>query len=217
MFKLASRIRFRVAKLLYDTSFSTTIQDVSWQRPLYESIGHVASNRVLVAGRGGASVASALAAQFPDAKITGADPNSQAVKKVRRVIARRKLANLTVVDAPQQSKRLPFDGATFDKAVGVLALHDRSPDEKVAYARELLRVLRRGGTLHLAEYDKPTTGRESHVLKLAERISGRAAVEPHLSGNWTTVLATAGFIGIRRQASQSVDVGRVAVVKARKH
>jgi ubiquinone/menaquinone biosynthesis C-methylase UbiE len=167
-------------------------------------------------GPGSASAAAVLAAKSPEAEIVGADPSPQAVKKARWVIARRKLSNLTVVNA-QQCGRLPFNAGTFDKIVVVLTLHDRPPDEKIALGKELLRILRRSGTLHVADYDKPVNDRERRILMFSERISGQAAVEPHLSGSWTTFLTTAGFIGKRRQSSVSVEIGRIAIVKARKH
>jgi ubiquinone/menaquinone biosynthesis C-methylase UbiE len=217
MFSLVDHIRFRIAKLLYDIFSFVMVRDASWQQSLYESIGQAAKKRILSVGPGSASAAAALAAKFPEAEIVGADPSPQAVKRARRVIARRKLSNLTVVNAPEQCGRLPFNAGTFDKIVVVLTLHDRPPNEKIALGKELLRILRRGGTLHVADYDKPVNDRERRILMFSERISGQAAVEPHLSGSWTTFLTTAGFIGIRRQSSVSVEIGRIAIVKARKH
>lgn len=217
MSTLVDRIRFRIAKLIYDGFSSVMMRDLSWQQSLYESIGGAGKKRILSVGPGSASAAAALAARFPDAEIVGADPDPNAVQKAHRKMARGNVSNLTVIDATMQCGRLPFNAATFDKIVVMLTLHDRPPDEKVALVRELLRVLRRGGTLHVAEYDKPVNDRERRILRFAERLSGRAAVEPHLNGSWTNVLATAGFVAIRRQSSQSIDVGRIAIVKARKH
>jgi hypothetical protein len=103
-----------------------------------------------------------------------------------------------------------------DKVVLVLAFHDRAPDEKIAIAKEMLRLLRRGGTLHVADYDKPAASGERAILMFARYFAGPAAAQPHIDGSWTEFLAKAGFSGVRRQSSHSVSVGRVSLVKARK-
>lgn len=216
MSALVHRIRFRIAKLIYDNLSRVMMRELSWQQSLYDSIGGAEKKRILSVGLGSASAAAVLAARFPEAEIVGADPDPNSVQNVRRKMARDNVSNLTVVDAAMQSGRLPFNAATFDKIVVVLTLHDQPPDEKVALVRELLRVLRRGGTLHVADYDKPANDSERRILRFAERISGRAAVEPHLNGSWTDVFATAGFVGIRRQSSESFGAGRIAIVRARK-
>jgi hypothetical protein len=94
--------------------------------------------------------------------------------------------------------------------------HDRAPDDKLGITKEMLRVLRRGGTLHVADYDKPAVAGESRILSFAQYVSGRTSSEPHASGGWTAFLAKAGFAGVRRQASLSIGVGRLSVFKARK-
>jgi len=215
MFRLFDRLRFRAAKLLYDGFFVVMVRDASWQEPLLAAIAPNANSRILNFGLGSGSTARNLAVRFPQANIVGADPNPKAVERVRRVIMRRNISNLTLTAAPYQG-RLPFDASSFDKVVLVLALHDRPPDVKLVIAKEMLRVLRRGGTLHVADYDKPATHRERGILLFAEYISGRAAAETHLNGSWTAFLAKAGFVGIRRQSSHSIGIGRIAVVKARK-
>ncbi len=156
-----------------------------------------------------------LARRFPEASFVGTDPSPKAVGKARQSIARRHVPNATVMVAPPNG-RLPFDAGSFDKVVCILTFHDRLPDEKLGIAKEILRILRRGGTLHVADFDKPTTLKECGILSFTQYISGRAAAEPHMNGSWTTFLAKAGFVGIRRQSSHSVGIGRISIVKARK-
>ncbi len=213
--RLLDQIRFHALKFLYDIFFAIMIRDASWQKPLFESIAPEANSRVLNFGPGSVSSTRTLALRFPEVSFIGVDPNRKAVEKARQGIVGRGTPNLTVVEAPCHAP-LPFDAGSFNKVVLVLTLHDRPPDEKLNIAKEMLRVLRRGGTLHVADYDKPAVPGEAAVLKLARYISGPAAAEPHLDGSWTEFLAKAGFTAIRRQSSHSVRVGRISVVKARK-
>jgi len=208
-------IRFRFAKLLHDAFFIVMVRDRSWQEPLIASLSPEATNRILDFGPGSSSTAVALAVRYPEATFVGAEPDPKAVEKARRRIARHQIANITVIEAPLHD-RLPFQAGSFDKIVCVLTLHDRLPDEKLGIAKEMMRVLRRGGTLHVADYDRPDTPGERGVLEFTRYISGAAAAEPHISGSWTGFLAKAGFSGVRRQSSHSIGIGRISVVKAQK-
>jgi len=212
---LFDRIRFRLLKLLYDGFFVVMVRDQTWQEPLISSVSPQANNRILDFGADSASTAVTLARRFPEATFVGTDPNPKAVEKSRRGIARRHISNVTVMVAPLHG-RLSFDAGSFDKVLCVLTFHDRPPDEKLRIAKEMLRVLRHGGTLHVADYDKPATSGERALLRLTQYISGQPAAEPHMNGSWIAVIEKAGFAGVRRQSSHSVGVGRISVIKARK-
>ena len=209
------RFRYLVAKFIYDVIFVILVRDGSWQEEVFASLAPKAGDRVLDIGPGSSSTAVSLALRYPEAAFVGVDPSSRAVEKARRTILRKKIRNISMVSAPLQGN-LPFDASSFDKAVCMLGFHDRSPEEKLRVAKEIAKVLRRGGTLHVADFDKPENRGEGGILEFARRISGPAATEPHMNGTWTEYLAKSGLAGVRRQSSHSIGIGRIAVVKARK-
>ncbi len=209
------QLRFRAFKLLYSVFSVVMLRDKSWQQPLFASIDPKSDKRILTFGPGSASTAIALAVQFPSVNVVGADPNAKAVKTAKQRIARRRIPNVSIVEGTSQG-RLPFGAGTFDEVKCLLSFHDVPPDGKIALAKEVLRILRRGGTLHVADYDKPAAAAEGAVLRLAQYISGPAATESHIDGSWIQFIAKAGFTGVRRQSSQSIRIGRVSVVRARK-
>ncbi len=212
---LFTRFRYWIAKFIYDVVFVILVRDRSWQEDLFKFLAPKAGDWILDFGPGSSSTAVSLALRYPEVTFVGVDPNSRAVEKARRTILRKKLPNISIVSAPLQG-RLRFDASSFDKAVCMLGFHDRSPEEKLRIAKEIARVLRRGGTLHVADFDKPENRGEGGILEFARRISGSAAAEPHMNGTWTECLAKGGLAGVRRQSSHSIGIGRIAVVKARK-
>jgi ubiquinone/menaquinone biosynthesis C-methylase UbiE len=209
------RFRYWFAKLIYDFIFFVLVRDGSWQEVLFASLAPKAGDRILDFGPGSSSTAISLALRYPEATIIGADPNSRAVEKARLSVARKQLQNISVIDVPLDGE-LPFDAGSFDKVVCIFVLHDRAPVEKLRIVRELIRVVRRGGTLHVADFDKPENPGEGGILEFARRMSGSAAAEPHINGSWTEFLAKGGFAGVRRQSSRSIGIGRISVVKGRK-
>ncbi len=213
--RLIFRIRYWIAKLIYDFIFFVLVRDGSWQEGLSASLAPKRGDRILDFGPGSASTAISLAVRYPEATFVGMDPNARSTKKARLAVSRRELRNVSFVEDPLQ-ETLPFDASSFDKAICILGLHDRSPQEKARVVKAIARVVRRGGTLHLADFDKPENPSEGKILEYARRISGLAAAEPHINGRWVETLADCGFAGVRRQLSRSIGIGRIAIVKARK-
>lgn len=213
--RLSNQVRWSFAKFIYDGFFSAMVRDQSWQQPLFDSLAPRPSDRVVAFGPGSGWTATMLARRFPKTSFVAVDPDLTSLQKAQRDIKRHQLVNVHM-STGLIDDRLSFDASSFDKAICVLALHDLPPERKYRLASELRRVMRRGGTLHVADYDKPTNAYEQRILRFTERISGPAAAASHMNGSWPKFLTQAGFVGIRRQSSHSIGVGLVSVVRARK-
>src|SRR5713101_3873178 len=209
------RLRYLVAKFIYDVIFVVLVRDGSWQEGVVTSLAPKADDRILDFGTGSSSTAVLLALRYPKAAFVGVDPSSRAVEKARRTILRKKLRNISIVSAPLPGK-LPFDASSFDKAVCMLGFHDRSPQEKLRVAKEIAKVLRRGGTLHVADFDKPEKRSEGGILVFARRSSGPASGEPQTNSTSTEFLGKGGVGGLRGPSIHCNGTGRVSVLKGRK-
>lgn len=212
---LFDRIRFWLVKLICETMLVVMVRDAAWQDPLFASLAPKANSRILSFGRGSVSVARALALRFPEASVIGADPNPRAVESARRRLGWRDIPNLQLIEAPLRG-RISLDGGSFDKVVLVLMFYNRLPKDKTALAKEMRRLLRHGGTLHVVAYDKPAFPKERALLTLTRYFTEPAAADPHLDGSWPEFLEEASFAGKVRQSSFSIGVARISVVKARK-
>jgi SAM-dependent methyltransferase len=54
------------------------------------------------------------------------------------------------------SNELPFEDASFDRVLSTLFFHHLDPEPKRQTAREIARVLRSGGELHVADWGPPS-------------------------------------------------------------
>ncbi|MGT2440969.1 class I SAM-dependent methyltransferase [Bradyrhizobium betae] len=213
--KFLSILAVALLKLLYYRFAAAMLRDTTWQEPLFDLMSPKRGERLLAFGPGSAATAISLAERFTEFSIVVADPDPSTVRKSKRAIEKRQISNITFIDAPSIAA-LPVLTGSFDRAMCVLSFHLRTPDEKIALAKEAFRVLRRGGALYVADYDRPANREERIVLNLAAQISSRIAVRSHVDGTWGQLFKKVGFAGGIIQSSHSVRIGRVAMLSLRK-
>jgi len=178
-------------------------------------------------GCGTGNLSFAVLAARPDARVTGLDPDGDALRRAARK-ARRRGVDLTLVRG--YADRIPAEDASFDHVISSLALHHVDGDDRSAFAHDALRVLRPGGTITIADFGGPSSdaGDEggtshghspAHVLRHLPRPRRfRAAHDPAAARDRddgiVALLTEAGFVDAREVAHTDHRFGRVAFVQA---
>lgn len=150
----------------------------------------------------------ALARQYPAVHFSAMHPAGSDQS------AREPLSNLELLNGNQCC--IDCRAASFDKVICSLALHPLPQNKKLALLKEMRRVLRHGGTLHLADFDQPLRPLEIHALRGTGYLFGAGTARSHHDGTWLNLIKQAGFVGVRRVETFSEIVGRVAIVRARR-
>lgn len=78
------------------------------------------------------------------------------------------------------------------------------------------RVLRHGGTLFIADFDKPLHRREMGVLRGAGYLYSPDTVAAHIDRTWAHLIEKAGFVGLKRVSTCSESIARVTIIRARR-
>ena len=210
----ANHLRDWALNRAFRGAFRFVYNDDHGRKLLLASLAPHAGERILELRAKGARSWLALAREFPDASFVALESEEAAFVAAREEIKAQKITNLEVLRL--MDCRIDFEAASFDKVVCLLVLHALHPAEKIALLKEMLRVLRRGGTLHIGDLDVPQIPREQAGLKLSSYLFGAATAEAHFDGTWVKMLREVGFSGVRRSASYSTILGRVALVRARR-
>lgn len=176
--------------------------------PLIQEAAPRSGERILEVSAEGCSACVTLARQYPAVHFSCVD----AAKSNQT--AREFSTNIELLQGDQCS--VDCRAGSFDKVICSLALHPLPQNKKLALLNEMRRVLRRGGTLHLAEFDQPRKSLEIHALRGTGYLFGAGTAKSHHDGTWVNLIKQAGFVGVRRVETFSEIVGRVAIVRARR-
>lgn len=104
---------------------------------------------ILDIGCGTGTLAVQLKQQFPAAHVFGLDPDPKAL---RRAKAKAERAAVSVELEEAFADKLPYDEASFDRVFSSFMFHHLEGTDREKALREVLRVLKPGGSFHLVDF-----------------------------------------------------------------
>jgi len=106
-------------------------------------------HRVLDVGCGTGTLVVNLKRQYAAAQVVGLDPDPKALRRARSKAAR---AAVSVQLDQGFADELPYKGESFDRVFSSLMFHHLNRQERENMLREVLRVLKPAGSLHLVDF-----------------------------------------------------------------
>ncbi|MBB5918610.1 ubiquinone/menaquinone biosynthesis C-methylase UbiE [Nocardia transvalensis] len=164
-------------------------------------------HRILEVGCGTGNLTLRIKRARPAAEVIGADPDPRALARAERKARDEKGIRFDHA----YGQELPYEDGEFDRVLSSLMLHHLDTGVRTAMAAEILRVLRPGGRLHLADIGGPMTPADG----LAARLTLRTG---HLTGNLgdgiPRLLRGAGFDCTEVATERHRRMGRVSYYRA---
>jgi ubiquinone/menaquinone biosynthesis C-methylase UbiE len=155
------------------------------------------SHRVLDIGCGTGSLVVLAKQLSPDVEVVGVDPDEKALTRAARKAQR---AGASIQFDRGFSDALPYADGSFDRVFSSFMFHHLERDEKERTLREIQRVLKPGGSLHLLDFGGPNS--TSH----GSRWRGLHSHHRLADNDEHTILAllrNAGFTGARKTAERA--------------
>lgn len=189
--------------------FSKLLGMEASHRKLISQAAISSGHQVLEIGCGTGNLAIIANMLHPATQVLGIDPDPKALSRARRKAQRR--------GAPVQfdlgfSEELPYPDVSFDRVLSAFMLHHVKPDAKLPSLREALRVLKPGGSLHLADFDGVERSLGGFHRFLASIFHSRhGSSDQHLV---LGLMQDAGFADCQEVAHQTTILGRIVYYKA---
>ena len=145
-------LRFPALTRLYDPVVGLTTRERRFKELLVDQAAPSPGQRILDLGCGTGTLAIQVKQREPQAEVVGLDADPEMLAQAR---AKAERADIELSFAEGMSDELPFEDASFDRVLSTLFFHHLDPEPKRRTAREIARVLRKGGELHVADWGEP--------------------------------------------------------------
>jgi ubiquinone/menaquinone biosynthesis C-methylase UbiE len=140
-------------------------------RRLADAAGLRAGQRVLEIGCGTGNLALLVKRLHPDVHVVGLDPDAKALARAQRKARRR---GIHVQLDRAFAEELPYPDASFDRVLSAFMFHHLEPAGRRRALREVRRVLRPGGALHMLDFGgtfDPSDGLMARLSHRSERLA----------------------------------------------
>ncbi len=178
----------------YDPLLRLTLREETFKRQLVKQANIAPGHRVLDLGCGTATLTLLIKQLHPQAEVVGLDGDAKALG-----IAQNKIAQTGVEIALVQSLsyQMDFPDASFDRVLSSLVFHHLTPANKYRTLKEIFRVLKPGGALHVADWGKAQNLVMRGAFYLVQMLDGFATTTENVQGKLPKYFREAGFANVR--------------------
>jgi ubiquinone/menaquinone biosynthesis C-methylase UbiE len=204
-------LSYRFLTPFYDFIQKYIVRDIRYKSLLVTQANIQPGHHVLDLGCGTGTLAIMVKQAQPAAEVTGLDADPDMLK-----VAKYKSAQLK---APVKfdvgfTNKLPYPDESFDRVLSSIMIHHLKTPDKWQTAREVYRVLKPGGQLHIIDFGKPVTlygkmlGPFLHKFEEANdniegnlpEIFGAPGLKTEVAGNFWTFFGDQAFLSGEKPA-----------------
>jgi SAM-dependent methyltransferase len=196
---------------LYDPVVRLTTREATFKSALLDQAQLRPGQRVLDLACGTATLTIAAHQRQPAAELTGLDGDPE-ILRIARDKAQR--AGMQLQFDESLSHALPYADGHFDAVLCSLFFHHLDRAAKLATLREVLRVLRPGGALHVADWGRA----QEPLMRLAfygiQLLDGFRTTEDNVRGLLPQFMTDSGFTGVRETRRFRTVFGTLSLYRA---
>tara|TARA_R110002110_G_scaffold408762_1_gene630593 strand:+ start:6025 stop:6717 length:693 start_codon:yes stop_codon:yes gene_type:complete len=204
-------LKFHFLTPVYDLVVRSTTRERRFKQALIAQAAVRPGQRVLDLACGTGTLSIWAKQRQPSAELVGVDGDPAILGIAER---KAKAAGVAVVFDQAMSYALPYPDAHFDRVLTSLFFHHLSWEDKQRTARELLRVLKPGGELHVADWGKPANGLMRVLYLPVQWLDGYSNTEENAKGRLMPMFKATGFIDVQERDHFNTLLGTLRLFTA---
>ena len=188
--KYISVLHFDWLTRFYDPIMQWTMREQTFKRQLIWQADIKAGQPVLDLGCGTAALTIMLKGIHPEAEVVGLDGDEKALSIAKRKIAKN---GLDIEFKKGLSFDLDFTDQSFDVVVSSLLFHHLNREDKLRTLREVFRILKPTGELHIADWGRPQNFLMRGAFLVVQLLDGFETTGDSVQGKLLHYMEQAGF------------------------
>lgn len=208
--KFIPALRFKWLTGLYNPLVSFTMPEIKFKAALINQAGVKPEDKVLDFGVGTATLSLLLNKKHPECSIEGVDVDEQVLKIARKNVHK---AKAEIVLSKYDGLQLPYSDNSFDKVITSLVFHHLDRRQKINSFKEIRRILKTGGELHIADWGKPANITMRLAFYFVQFLDGFKTTNDNVKGLLPSYMEEAAFINIGSTRSFNTIFGTLWLYK----
>jgi ubiquinone/menaquinone biosynthesis C-methylase UbiE len=201
-------LSFKWLTPLYDPLLKWVMREETFKRKLIQQANIQPKMKVLDLGCGTGTLTLMLKLAHPTAEFTGVDGDPQVLE-----IAREKSLGTSIQWDEGLASSLPYPDSVFDRVVTSLVIHHLATDDKRCAFKEIYRVLKPHGELHVLDFGTPHSSLTRFMITYMRRLEETA---DNFDGQIPLFVTEAGFGEVKEAQSFVSIFGPLSMLRADK-
>jgi ubiquinone/menaquinone biosynthesis C-methylase UbiE len=206
-------LSYRWLTPLYDPVVALTTRERAFKAALIEQANLQPGQRVLDLACGTATLTIAAKNAQPQAAITGLDGDPEILERAR---AKAQAAGVELPFDQALSHAMPYGDGTFDVVLSSLFFHHIDRASKLATLREVHRVLKPAGQLHIADWGKTANPPMRALFYLIQLLDGFKTTTDNVKGVLPEFMRQCGFADAAETRRFATPLGTISLYRATK-
>lgn len=206
-------LRFDSLTRFYDPIVRWTVRESTFKQRLVEQARIQDGHKVLDLGCGTGTLSLLAKTSCAHAQVVGLDGDAAILEIARKKAA---AASMEIAFDGGSAFDLPYEDNSFDRVISSLVFHHLTRQNKISAFRQVFRVLRPGGELHIADWGKPANILMRAAFVPVQLLDGFETTSDNVRGMLPEFSREVGFEGLNQATEFNTIFGTLQLYGFRK-
>ncbi|BBM87055.1 class I SAM-dependent methyltransferase [Candidatus Uabimicrobium amorphum] len=201
-------LKYNFLTPLYDFLLRWTLRESTFKSALVRQANIREQHQILDIGCGTGTLTLLTKQMHPQSQIFGIDGDSTILE-----IAKRKSMSTNIQFDRGMCYALPYSDNSFDRAISSLLFHHLTTDNKKKTLKEIFRILKPGGEVHIADWGKAQDPIMRTAFLLIQMLDGFKTTTDNVKGQLLCFLSEADFQEVKEVKKYRTVYGTLSLYK----